>query len=261
MEVSISGKKDKKVKRALETLKNYSLEVSDDPDIVISVGGDGSTIYAFKNYNRPVLPVRLKSNLGFLSDVPFSQLEKAYEKMERGEYYIERFLLLDLFKNGKRLTSSMNEVSLQQKDPRKAARFDIYADGNPLFDFPIISDGVIVSTPIGSTAYNSSIGGHLVNPKHEKIVVSLKAQSGIKSRKRLSKILESTSEIEMELFRPEEFLVAVDGYDIFTVRASDELSIKKSEDHFKLVKIKGMEESWHKKLKRKKKYYSQKMNN
>ncbi|MFW6117784.1 MAG: NAD(+)/NADH kinase, partial [Thermoproteota archaeon] len=177
MKVLISGKEDEEVEYALEMLKNYSLEVSEEPDLVISVGGDGSVIYAFKKYDLPVLPVRLRSNLGFLSDASFNQLEKVYEKLEKDEYYLKRFLLLDLFKNDERLTSSLNEINLQQKDPRKAARFNIYSNGERLFDFPIISDGVIVSTPIGSTAYNSSIGGYLVNPKYEKIVVTLKAQS------------------------------------------------------------------------------------
>ncbi len=262
MRVCVEGKKV--TEDILNLLKKYDIEISNDPDVVITLGGDGSAIYGFRKYRKPILPVRfsdISKSLGFIAHTTSDDLDYVCRKLRDGKYEVEKFLLLDLYLNDEKICSSVNEIVLHQKNPLKAMRFDVYCDEKKLFEITrLVGDGVIIATPMGSTAYNASAGGYLLNYKNSEMVVTLNNVSGLTIKKEKSKRIDDDSAIRLELHRPDEAWLGIDGYEKYTMKSSDKAEVRKSEgNHFEIVSIEGMKETWHQKIRRRKKWLRSKV--
>jgi NAD+ kinase len=256
LRISIEGRDKDSVHYASKLLKNYDIEISEDhPDMIEILGGDGSIYH--KKRRRPILPIRLvdKTSQGFFADCSVLELKEIYDMLEEGKYRIEEHLTLDTYLNNELISNAINDVYVHFKDPRKAIRFDVRTNGNRLFESSrLVGDGVIVATSLGSTGYNASAGGYVVNPKEDKVVVTLNNPVGIGVKKNRSKVIDSNSEIEIEVYRPQKLWLCIDGCELLSILNSDKIRIKKSKETFKLVKIEGMEESWYEKLRRRKQW-------
>ena len=84
MKISVQGRNPKSVEDAIRLLRRYDIEISDNPDILISIGGDGTTLYNYKKFRRPILPLRPPDSLGYISDLNVENLEDACKKLQRG---------------------------------------------------------------------------------------------------------------------------------------------------------------------------------
>lgn len=137
-----------------------------DGDFVVTVGGDGTilrTAMGMKNPDTPLLGVNM-GRRGFLSEVPPEGIEEALGRILREEYEIEEHLKLssralelsDIFPD------ALNEVLVASSLPSKTLLVGLYVNDEHITD--IQADGVIVSTPAGSTAYNLSAGGSIMAP-------------------------------------------------------------------------------------------------
>ena len=119
MKIAVRSQNPEEAERALETLKRHNFEASVDPDILITIGGDGTTLYYYRSIKRPILPLRsgsLKSQ-GYLSDIGMEDFEKACCKLKRNQFYIEKRILLDVFKNKRKIASAINDVTIMQIPP------------------------------------------------------------------------------------------------------------------------------------------------
>lgn len=137
-------------------------------DLLIVVGGDGSLLnaaHAVVNQNTPILGIN-RGSLGFLTDILPSQLEKISDILQ-GNYTVEkRFLLTaSISLNGKTLGEgdALNEIALIPDTVPHMLEFEIYIDKQ--FVCSQNSDGLIVATPTGSTAYALSGGGPILHPQ------------------------------------------------------------------------------------------------
>lgn len=144
-------------------------------DLVIVVGGDGSLLGAARELAKskvPLLGVN-RGRLGFLTDISPWDLEVRLAKVLQGEYIEESRFLLDAHveRNGQPLGfgSALNDVVLHPGKSTRMIGFDLYIDGH--FVYSQRSDGLIVSTPTGSTAYSLSAGGPIMHPKLDAIVL------------------------------------------------------------------------------------------
>lgn len=144
-------------------------------DLVIVVGGDGSLLGAARELAKskvPVLGVN-RGRLGFLTDISPADLEEKLGKVLQGEYIEEQRFLLDgnLERDGQPLGygSALNDVVLHPGKSTRMIGFDLYIDGH--FVYSQRSDGLIVSTPTGSTAYSLSAGGPIMHPKLDAVVL------------------------------------------------------------------------------------------
>ncbi|OMH25304.1 NAD(+) kinase [Motiliproteus sp. MSK22-1] len=170
------------VDRAIgELVSEYGLQESalrlmgESCDMVIVVGGDGTLLGAARElapYKVPVLGVN-RGNLGFLTDITPDQVcEKITEVLE-GRYTIENRFLIDAFVRRKGLPvgegSALNEVILHPGKTARLIRFDLYIEGEYVYNQR--SDGLIVATPTGSTAYSLSGGGPIMHPRLDAIVL------------------------------------------------------------------------------------------
>lgn len=144
-------------------------------DLVIVVGGDGSMLGAARNLAKskvPILGVN-RGRLGFLTDIRPDELEDRLTEVLNGKYIEESRFLLDanVRRNGQSVGfgTALNDVVLHPGRSTRMIGFDLYIEGE--FVYSQRSDGLIVSTPTGSTAYALSAGGPIMHPKLDAIVL------------------------------------------------------------------------------------------
>ncbi len=163
-------------------LADSSIEVVDrksvsgaELDLVIVVGGDGSMLGAARalvNYDVPMLGLN-RGRLGFLTDISPEHMEHGIGRVLAGEYQIsERFLLeVTVKRNGKPIGSgtALNDVVLNPGRSMRMMEIELYINNS--FVYSQRSDGLIISTPTGSTAYALSAGGPIVCPELDVLVL------------------------------------------------------------------------------------------
>ncbi len=145
-------------------------------DFAIVFGGDGSIISTVRNLSEaslPVIGVNL-GKLGFLAEFSVGELKVCFDEIVSGKAPIEKRMMLGckVLGNGKEKFSSVaiNDVFITAGPPFRMIELKMSVNGQPLAG--CVSDGLIISTPTGSTAYNLSAGGPIVSPKMEAIVVT-----------------------------------------------------------------------------------------
>jgi len=260
MKIAVRGKFLEETETALKVLKRFNFEISDDPDILITIGGDGSALYYYRTLKKPILPLRSATltSQGYVSDIGMGDLEVACLKLRETQFYIEKRILLDVIKNRKKLSSAINDVTIMPVPP-KAMRYSVCVDGKPLFGYEkLIGDGVTIATPTGSTGYNRSAFGHILAPHSKQIVVTLRYPIVLESKEDRSKKVDENSEIEFKFHSPEEAFLIADN-ECFIIRSCDEIVVRKSDETFDLVRIKGMEEGRKPKEERRKKWFKRQM--
>jgi len=161
---------EEKIAEQLHLTEGYSLKaIGENTHLVIVIGGDGNMLgmaRALAKYKVPLIGIN-RGNLGFLTDIaPQTAFEQLYSCLEKGEFLIEERFLLEahIERNGKIIASSnaLNEVVAHPSQVARIIEFEVYIDGK--FAFSQRSDGLIVSTPTGSTAYSLSAGGPILTP-------------------------------------------------------------------------------------------------
>lgn len=153
-------------------LADHGFEVLDEYDssaTIVTLGGDGTILYAARNYSEPtILPVRAGDSRGHKTTLETDQLVDALDRLEDGHlgeaYTLTEHRKLAAYRDGRELQGSfraMNEINLHHVSPTLAAVFAVrIRDGRDRYEFErIIGDGVLVATPFGSTAYYRSITG------------------------------------------------------------------------------------------------------
>ena len=217
-------------------------EFSKKNNVIISVGGDGTFLraskYSFKN-EIPILGINM-GNLGFLTVVDACNMYNAIDRVLEGRYEIEKRMLLEgrFFKDGKIVENTglpylaLNEFAITRSMLGKIIKFEIVVNGISIKNFA--ADGVIISTPTGSTAYSLSAGGPIVEPKSEIIIITPICPHTLLSR---SVILSPDNKLEIIInSRNEKDSVSIDGKTIPVNIKSDYIfKVKKSKLKLKLI--------------------------
>ncbi len=164
-----------------EAIPGLNCEALDRPglgqwaDLIIVVGGDGTLLGAARDlaeFNVPLLGIN-RGRLGFLTDIMPVEMEQKVRDVFSGRYVIEnRFLLqASIMRDGKVLETgrALNDVVLHSGQSIRMIEFELYINGQ--FVYSQRSDGLIVSTPTGSTAYALSAGGPLVHPSLDTMIL------------------------------------------------------------------------------------------
>jgi NAD+ kinase len=162
----------------LERNGHSVMEVADmaaNVDLVIVVGGDGSMLSAARDmvqHQVPLLGVN-RGRLGFLTDILPEEVKTRVKRVLDGEYVVSDRFLLDvaLFREGEQISTgrALNDVVLHPGQSVRMLEFELYIDNQ--FVYSQRSDGLIVSTPTGSTAYALSAGGPILHPKLDAMVL------------------------------------------------------------------------------------------
>lgn len=207
-------------------------------DLAIVVGGDGSLLGAARvlaQYDVPLLGVN-RGRLGFLTDIKPREIEQKVGAILDGDYLLEQRFLLDaaLSRNGETIGNSeaVNDVVLGSGTSARMIEYELFVEGQ--FVYSQSSDGVIVSTPTGSTAYALSGGGPIMHPKVDAIVLVPMFPHTLSSR---PIVVDANSEIKIVIGanNPTNPQLSCDGQVNFSAAPGDSVFIRKRSHDLKLV--------------------------
>lgn len=192
---------------------NYA-ELDSDFEALISIGGDGTILKAatfIRDKNIPIIGINA-GRLGFLATVQFENIETLLQKVLVKDYIISKRSLLSVktnpeYQNFKDLDFALNEVTVARKDTTSMITVETYLDGEYLTSY--WADGLIVSTPTGSTGYSLSCGGPVLTPDVNSFVITPMAPHNLNAR---PLVITDDTEIELKISgREEQFLISLDS--------------------------------------------------
>ena len=210
-------------------------------DVLICFGGDGTILHAAKDANAchvPVLGVNLGS-VGFMAELEQGELSML-NRLATGKYTVEDRMMLDVTvrREGKTVYSdlALNDAAVTKGAVARVVDLEVYGDRTLISSFS--ADGVVVSTPTGSTAYAMSAGGPIVEPTAENIIVTpicphaLSARSFVLSRGR-------TVAVRLGKLTRRTAYLSVDGGRAFRLNGSDTVELRESQSRTRLVRVTG----------------------
>lgn len=175
-----------------ETVHELS-ELDAKVDYLVTVGGDGTILHTVQQCAKPVFGVNAGA-IGFLAEVDPPMADDAIQRVLDGRFRIEQREKLGVWLDDVRLPDALNEVTLQTSRIAKLIRFEVRVDGEVLDTFR--GDGFIVSTPTGSTGYAMSVGGPLVHPRVQGMVLAPIAPFKLSAR---PWVVPSSARVELHL--------------------------------------------------------------
>lgn len=200
----------------------YSLEeLCLKVDFLISVGGDGTLLSVVRksfNFEKPVLGINL-GTLGFLTDICMEQLPKFIEDLKNNIYKIDNRMLIEGSVNLNKFVA-FNDIVISRKSISSMIKIKAKIDGKAFNTY--YGDGVIISTPTGSTAYNLSVGGPIVYPLTKAFIVTPVAPHSLTQR---PLVMPADFEIEFKIVDTQGAVVIVDGQDIYEVEQNQSIKI------------------------------------
>ncbi len=206
-------------------------------DLIVVLGGDGTMISTAPLIDERAVPVLgiNYGNLGYLTEFRMEEMFAALEAILKGEYEIDSRVMLEVehFRGGRRIESGrvLNDVVVNKAVLARMIEIEIRL--NNLFVNSFRADGLIVSTPTGSTAYNLSAGGPIVYPSMNAVVLTPICPFTLTNR---PIVVPDTDEINLRLTHESEGVVlTLDGQFGYSMTAIDMVSIRKSETAFNLV--------------------------
>ncbi|NJD98670.1 NAD(+) kinase [Thermococcus sp. LS1] len=206
-----------------------------DVDFIIVIGGDGTILRVEHKTKKeiPLLGINM-GTLGFLTEVEPHEAFFALSKLIEGDYHIDERIKLRTYLNGENVVpDALNEVAILTGIPGKIIHLRYYIDEG-LAD-EIRADGLIVSTPTGSTGYAMSAGGPFVDPRLDVIVIAPLAPIALSSR---PMIVPSYTKIDVRnLALTREIILAIDGQFYTYLEPETEITIKLSPRKAKFVRF------------------------
>lgn len=202
-------------------------------DLVISFGGDGTMLTAAKsliNTGVPVMGFNV-GKLGFLAEYPTSMLKESLISLTSGNYrVVERSVLETTIKD--KLYYALNDCVVEKKNTSRMITISAYSNSNHVADYR--ADGLILTTPTGSTAYSLSCNGPIIAPGTPVFCITPISPHTLTLR---PLVIPNTTEVRMIVSSPTgESNFVIDGQDVLVIKDGEEVLIKKSDAVVKLVK-------------------------
>ena len=202
------------------------------PDLLVVIGGDGTLLrFASVAAQRdiPLLGVNL-GRIGFLSEIALNEFSEAIVKIQRGDYRVEERMTLLCSINGAPFASCLNDVLISKQSFSGTIQIDMYCDGQSVGS--VFSDGIIASTPTGSTAYNLSAGGPVVTQNLDSIVVTTVCSHTLHIRP-----IVSAPDAIWTFHVNGEGVVSGDGIKLSRVNPNDCISVTRSDRRVRFIRF------------------------
>ena len=213
---------------------------ADRYDLVVVLGGDGTLLSVARSVapDVPIFGVNV-GNLGFLTEINRAELYPSLVKVLDGEFAIEERALLDAelrrAGGGSSRFRALNDAVVTKGAQARIIELTLRVDGNLVARFR--SDGLIIATPTGSTAYNLSAGGPILYPLLPVIVLTPICPHALTLR---PVVVPAASAVEVTLeTRGEEVILSLDGQEGCPLAGGDTVAIRRAEAPVKLVKVSG----------------------
>ncbi len=228
-----------RVNFACDTFSDFD-EIRNKTEILISLGGDGTILEALtfiKNTQTPILGINF-GRLGFLANVGKEQIHQAIDIVARGKYLIDKRSLLELNSNKPlfgNMNFALNEMTIQRKDQSSMITVKTFLNGELLNAY--WADGLIISTPTGSTGYSLSCGGPILYPTSGNFVITPVAPHNLNVR---PIVVSDDVILSFEVSgRGNSFLCTLDSR-FETIDSSYQIAIKKAPFTANLVRLTDM---------------------
>ena len=230
--------KEMEAEESLNKPRIDSSDIPNDVNWVVVLGGDGTMLGAarmFGKYGLPILGVNL-GGLGFLTGIPIERLNPVIEMMIEGRLGVESRVMLEnrVMREGKEIIRFhvLNDVVINKRTLARIIDLDVTINEEFLTTFR--ADGLIISTPTGSTAYNLSAGGPILYPTMEMFVLTPICSFALTNR---PIILPNTDIIKIKMGKrsKEKAIITFDGQVGFDFYNGDELIISESNEKIKLL--------------------------
>tara|TARA_R110002096_G_scaffold276700_1_gene470720 strand:- start:10357 stop:11244 length:888 start_codon:yes stop_codon:yes gene_type:complete len=208
-------------------------------DLLVSVGGDGTILRAItfvKDFDIPIIGINT-GRLGFLATIQVNEIENAIQNIIDGKYRISERSLLSVETSpvNKDITSlnfALNEIAVSRKNTTSMITVETYLNGEYLTSY--WSDGLIVSTPTGSTGYSLSCGGPVITPGTNSFVLTPIAPHNLSAR---PLVIPDSTEIQLKVDgREEQHLVSLDSR-IATLDNGTIIKIRKADFKIKMIDL------------------------
>ncbi|UCG91752.1 MAG: NAD(+)/NADH kinase [candidate division WOR-3 bacterium] len=230
---------NKRKPRAQETLEvtrqlltQNGFTISERPDFIIAMGGDGTLLTTANIYGKkgiPILGVNL-GGLGFLTDVMFDELEDTLLEIRSKKFRFEKRMVLKARFN-KTTFFALNDITMSTRVPGRVVEFSAVINNEYICRF--IADGVIVATPTGSTAYSLATGGPILLPSAEAIILTPIAPHTLSVR---PLVLPAESKIEIEVGKKGKAVLVADGQRSTLIKTGHVIKFERAHYYVKLIK-------------------------
>lgn len=204
-------------------------EIREKAELMLSLGGDGTLLHACRitmGTEIPLLGVNL-GHLGFLTEISVMDWKSSLNRVLAGDFSIEDRMMLDccVTRDGQSVFTgtSMNDVVVNHGGNLQLLRLSLNISGNSAGCYS--ADGMVVSTPTGSTAYSLSAGGPIVNPAVNCIVITAICPHTLSAR---PLVIPPDETVTIRERSEKNALVCLDGHTIFTVMPGDTIMINRS---------------------------------
>ncbi len=225
--------------RDIPSVEDYVATTGETIDFAISVGGDGTfltTASMVGHLNIPILGINC-GHLGYLAEVQTGDVDYVLDQLINNQYTIEKRCMLEVSssKGGKIVSPfALNEVAVLKSGLSSMITVEVTLNGEFLHSYK--ADGLLVATPTGSTAYNLSVGGPLLDPHVNAIILSPVATHSLNIR---PLVVQDDSKIDLKISsRNGNYMVSVDGRSQ-VVNQDIQLHIERSSRTIKLVRVSG----------------------
>lgn len=213
-------------------------ELAASVDILLSFGGDGAMLrsaHEVGTLGTPILGVNI-GRLGFLADVEVDQVQETIRRLENGDYAIHSRLALAVDiedEDDPEHLWALNDVAIERGGPIGLIAIEVTVDGTFLNTY--WADGLIVSTPTGSTAYSLAVGGPIVVPDSDVIILSPIAPHSLTVR---PVVLPASSILKMRVVGSRQsYLLAADGISTHPRKDPVTITIRRADHRVNLVKL------------------------
>src|SRR3989304_1327540 len=204
-------------------------------DFFVSLGGDGTILglmHKYQYFDTPIFGINL-GHLGFMADVPHSEALSGLAELLDGNYRISDRVMLEGTKDSGQHCFAVNDIVIHRGRNPHLVEISLQVDG--LFLNTFVADGVILSTPNGSTAYSLAAGGPILSPDLEAIVLTPISPHTISNA---PMVLTANQEIHIQYLSPYHPVdVSADGSANFPLKTDEILRVKRSAKKFCLVSL------------------------
>ena len=221
----------------LPNSKNFDFskveKLTNEYDYVISVGGDGTILRSANEIGKLSIPIigLNKGRLGFLANSPLDSIDSILRKLKESEYKISERTIIQVEFEGK-IKNALNEISISRKNTTSLITIDTKLNGQYLNTY--WADGLIVSTPTGSTGYSLSCGGPIIMPDSKNLVLTPIAPHNLNAR---PLVISDDKHIEIKVNgRENECFISVDSQ-IFSASVDSKVNISKASYFLKMIEF------------------------
>ena len=200
--------------------------VEKNPEVIASYGGDGTFMQAESNF--PGIPKFALKKSKICKKCHNLPTEEILRKVFSGEYRVEEEIKIESVYKGKKIVG-LNEIIIHNCDPRRAIRYEIYVNDKQIGE-EIIGDGVVISTPYGSTGYYRSITGGIFE-----VGIGLAFNNSTEQSDHM--VLKEDSEIKVKIIRGPAMAYADNNEVEIPLIDGDEITINKSKDKAKIIRL------------------------